>query len=66
MTARCSRPGCDRPAVPRPDWMSWGQLCQEHLAELNGRSGAYGKPFPAEQPRRPNRQSQWPKVKFHS
>jgi hypothetical protein len=50
----CSRPGCSRPAVPRPAWLDWGQLCQEHLDQLNG------KPAPA--PARPLhcRPGSWP------
>jgi hypothetical protein len=63
--ARCVRPGCNRPARPRPEWLDAFQLCDVHLAELNGQSGAYGKPPALEPPRRARCQPTWPSPKFH-
>jgi hypothetical protein len=36
LTARCVRPSCGKPATGRPDWLRFGQLCPEHLAEFHG------------------------------
>jgi len=73
MMTRCVRPGCDRPAAPRPHWLANFQLCDVHQAELdrlNGRPEA--PPPPAEQrqlfeqpaPPRPRRRNDWPEAKW--